>query len=98
MSDVKRCQNHIANYEVEAVQFDGTKESAKVIEQWIGKKFGRAEGTWAVKTLEDISIRTATGWVKLNKGDVIVLSLEDDEGFFPYPEGVFEQMFTEINV
>jgi len=91
MFEVKRYRNHIIGYEVEAVQFDGTDESKVELKKWIEERTDRYKSEYT-----DGLLFTIHGRVLVAEGDWVVLSLEDDERFFPYPNDAFEAMFEEM--
>lgn len=72
---------------IEAIQFDGSAESARMITMWSGQVcVGSPGGALTIKTLE--------GEMKANPGDWIIKGVKDE--FYPCKPDVFEQTYEPI--
>lgn len=76
---------------IEAMQFDGTKESVNQVLGWIGSNGGEARRAGSEPPFYAILIKTLEGTMTANPGDWIIRGVQGE--FYPCKSGIFEATY-----
>jgi hypothetical protein len=81
--------------EIEAVQFDGTVESANRVLGWIGNNGGDAKRAHATRPELGLVICTLEGDMRADMGDWIIRGVQGE--FYPIKEAIFRATYEAVS-
>jgi hypothetical protein len=79
---------------IEAMQFDGTKESANEVLAWIGSSGADAKRIHRTKPEQGIAIETLEGVMRTEVGDYVIKGVQGE--FYPCKPDIFAATYEPV--